>query len=74
MVDRFDRGAGVRAGPRSTTVREINAEEHHNPLTSMRSLFEFPLLRRTAASFNQSAAAPMRVVKRVVGFPPGVFQ
>jgi hypothetical protein len=52
MVDRFNRGAGACAGPRSTTVRESNAEAHHNPPTSMRSLFRFPLLRRVAASFN----------------------
>jgi hypothetical protein len=60
MVDRFNRGAGACAGPRSTTVREINAEAHHNPPTSMRSLIRFPLLRRVAASFNQSAAANRR--------------
>ena len=53
MVDSFNRGAGECASPRSTTVREINAEEHHNPSTSMRSLFQFPLRRRAAASFNQ---------------------
>ena len=56
MVDRFNRGAGACAGPRSTTVREINAEEHHNPPTSMRSLFPLPLLRRVAASFNKPDA------------------
>ena len=53
MVDSFNRGAGECASPRSTTVREINAEEHHNPSTSMRSLFQFPLRRRAAASFNR---------------------
>jgi hypothetical protein len=57
MVDSFNRGAGECASPRSTTVREINAEEHHNPSTSMRSLFQFPLRRRAAASFNQITAA-----------------
>jgi hypothetical protein len=56
MVDRFNRGAGACAGPRSTTVREINAEAHHNPPTSMRSLFRFPLRRRAAASFNKPDA------------------
>ena len=60
MVDSFNRGAGECASPRSTTVREINAEEHHNPSTSMRSLFQFPLRRRAAASFNQGAAANVR--------------
>jgi hypothetical protein len=54
MVDSFNRGAGECASPRSTTVREINAEEHHNPSTSMRSLFQFPLRRRAAASFNHA--------------------
>jgi len=46
---------GVSAGPPATTVREINAEEHHNPPTSMRSLFRLPLPRRAAASFNMCA-------------------
>jgi len=53
MVDRFNRGAGVCAGPRSTKVREMNTEEHHNPPTSRRSLFPLPLPRRAAASFNK---------------------
>ena len=54
MVDRFNRGAGLSAGPRSTTVREMNAEKHHNLSPSRRSPFRLPVPRRAAASFNTS--------------------
>jgi hypothetical protein len=60
MVDRFDRGAGGCAGPRSTSLHAMSAKENLQPPPCVRSRSQPLLLRRTAVSFNKPDAVNER--------------